>query len=53
MKLSNLLYAGMLSSLALVSCTDNDENSEWTGSEGVVYHFYSVARKWKLLECQR
>lgn len=37
MKLSNLLYAGMLSSLALVSCTDNDENSEWTGSEGVVF----------------
>lgn len=37
MKLSNLLYVGMLSSLALVSCTDNDENSEWTGSEGVVF----------------
>ncbi len=50
MKLSTLLYAGMLSSLALVSCTDNDENSEWTGSEGVVFTT-SIQSRVALVSC--
>ena len=29
MKISNLLYMGALSTLALMSCTNNDDNSEW------------------------
>lgn len=37
MKISNLLYMGALSTLALVSCTNNDDNSEWYGSEGIVF----------------
>ena len=37
MRISNLMYVGALSSLALVSCTNNDENSEWYGSEGIVF----------------
>lgn len=36
MKISNLLY-GALSTLALMSCTNNDDNSEWYGSEGIVF----------------
>jgi len=36
MKISNLLYMGALSTLALMSCTNNDDNSEWYGSEGIV-----------------
>ncbi len=28
---------GALSTLALVSCTNNDDNSEWYGSEGIVF----------------
>lgn len=37
MKISNLLYMGALSTLALMSCTNNDDNSEWYGSEGIVF----------------
>lgn len=37
MKISNLLYMGALSTLALVSCTNNDDNSEWYRSEGIVF----------------
>lgn len=37
MKISNLLYMGALSTLALVSCTNNDDHSEWYGSEGIVF----------------
>ena len=37
MKISNLLYTGALSTLALMSCTNNDDNSEWYGSEGIVF----------------
>lgn len=37
MRISNLLYMGALSTLALVSCTNNDDNSEWYGSEGIVF----------------
>lgn len=37
MKISNLLYVGALSTLALMSCTNNDDNSEWYGSEGIVF----------------
>lgn len=37
MKISNLLYMGALSTLALLSCTNNDDNSEWYGSEGIVF----------------
>lgn len=37
MKISNLLYMGALSTLALTSCTNNDDNSEWYGSEGIVF----------------
>lgn len=37
MKISNLLYMGALSALALTSCTNNDDNSEWYGSEGIVF----------------
>lgn len=37
MKISNLLYIGALSTLALMSCTNNDDNSEWYGSEGIVF----------------
>ena len=37
MKILNLLYMGALSTLALVSCTNNDDNSEWYGSEGIVF----------------
>lgn len=37
MKISNLLYMGALSTLTLMSCTNNDDNSEWYGSEGIVF----------------
>lgn len=37
MKISNLFYVGALSTLALMSCTNNDDNSEWYGSEGIVF----------------
>lgn len=37
MKISNLLYMGALSTLALMSYTNNDDNSEWYGSEGIVF----------------
>lgn len=37
MKAFRMLYVGMLSILALASCIDNDDNSEWYGSEGVVF----------------
>ena len=37
MKISNLLYMGALSTLDLMSCTNNDDNSEWYGSEGIVF----------------
>lgn len=37
MKISNLLYMGALSTLALMSCTNNGDNSEWYGSEGIVF----------------
>ena len=37
MKISNLLYVGALSTLALMSCKNNDDNSEWYGSEGIVF----------------
>jgi len=37
MKISNLLYMGALSTPALMSCTNNDDNSEWYGSEGIVF----------------
>lgn len=37
MKISNLLYMGALSTLALMSCTNNDDNSEWYGSEGIAF----------------
>ena len=37
MKISNQLYMGALSTLALMSCTNNDDNSEWYGSEGIVF----------------
>ena len=37
MKISNLLYMGALSTLALMSCKNNDDNSEWYGSEGIVF----------------
>ena len=37
MKITNLLYMGALSTLALMSCTNNDDNSEWYGSEGIVF----------------
>lgn len=37
MKISNLPYIGALSTLALMSCTNNDDNSEWYGSEGIVF----------------
>ena len=28
---------GALSTLALMGCTNNDDNSEWYGSEGIVF----------------
>lgn len=37
MKISNLFYVGALSTLALMSCKNNDDNSEWYGSEGIVF----------------
>lgn len=37
MKITNLLYMGALSALALMSCTSNDDHSEWYGSEGIVF----------------
>lgn len=37
MKISNLLYTGALSTLALMSCTNNDDHSDWYGSEGIVF----------------
>lgn len=37
MKISKLMYMGALSALALTSCTNNDDNSEWYGSEGIVF----------------
>lgn len=37
MKISNLLYMGALSTLTLMSCTNNDDNSEWYGSESIVF----------------
>lgn len=37
MKAFRMLYVGVLSLLALASCIDNDDNSEWYGSEGVVF----------------
>lgn len=37
MKISNLLYMGALSTLTLMSCTNNDDNSEWYRSEGIVF----------------
>lgn len=37
MKISNLLYMGALLTLTLMSCTNNDDNSEWYGSEGIVF----------------
>lgn len=37
MKISNLLYMGALSTLTLMSCTNNDDHSEWYGSEGIVF----------------
>ncbi len=44
MKISNLLYMGALSTLALVSCTNNDDNSEWYGSEGIVFYYCIQSR---------
>lgn len=37
MKISNLFYVGALSTLALMSCKNNDDNSEWYGSESIVF----------------
>lgn len=37
MKISNLFYVGALSTLALMSCKNNDDHSEWYGSEGIVF----------------
>lgn len=37
MKITNLLYMGALSALTLMSCTSNDDHSEWYGSEGIVF----------------
>lgn len=40
MKLSNLFYVGALSALALTSCKSNDDNSEWLGSDGIMFTSY-------------
>ena len=40
MKLNNLFYAGALSALALTGCKSNDDNSEWLGSDGIIFTSY-------------
>lgn len=37
MKLSNLFYLGAFSALVLTGCKSNDDNSEWMGSDGIVF----------------
>ena len=40
MKLNNLFYVGALSALALAGCKSNDDNSEWLGSDGIMFTSY-------------
>lgn len=40
MKLNNLFYVGALSALALTGCKSNDDNSEWLGSDGIMFTSY-------------
>ncbi len=40
MKTRILFYAGVLSALAFTGCKDLDDNSEWFGSDGVVFTSY-------------
>lgn len=37
MKLSNLFYLGAFSALVLTGCKSNDDNSEWMGSDVIVF----------------
>lgn len=40
MKIQNLIYMGILSTLVLAGCKDNDDNSMWSGSDGIVFNSY-------------
>lgn len=40
MKIQNLIYMGILSTLVLAGCKTNDDNSMWSGSDGIVFNSY-------------
>ncbi|MCI5742145.1 MAG: fimbrillin family protein, partial [Bacteroides sp.] len=40
MKIQNLIYMGILSTLVLAGCKTNDDNSTWSGSDGIVFNSY-------------
>lgn len=40
MKIQNLIYMGILSTLVLAGCKTNDDNSMWSGSDGIVFDSY-------------